>query len=377
MHIAIFGCGQLARMTAQAGIRLGLNFSFIADEGEDIRCVENLGRVVSHIAGMSAADLFTALDRPQVITVEKEMVDTRLLTKLQTLTHVYPGSRTIYIAQNRLREKQYLRDSGIATAGFVIIDSVDQLQDLPGRLDFPVYIKSVECGYDGYNQWRINRDQDLQQQSLLNAINQGMALIAERHVDYVRELSVIGVRSTNGDTAVYPIMENRHEGGVLLVTVAPAADLDPVLESIAVDTIKKLLSALDYVGVLTMECFETADGLVVNELAPRVHNSGHWTIEGSETSQFENHCRAISGMQPGSTMLRSKAGLVNMLGHHGDERTLSSNGIFYHAYGKQERPRRKLGHVTVCRDDYDSLTGTLDWVMKQLYGDQYRPLSRH
>lgn len=375
MPVAIFGCGQLAQMTAQAGIKLGLTFSFIADEGEDTRCVAGLGKIVTHTPDMSAAELFAALNKPQVVTVEKETVNTQLLRQLQALTRVYPHSRIIHITQNRIREKRYLRDNGIATAQFEIIHHGDQLTGLPERLGLPIYIKAAESGYDGYHQWRIDNREDLAQPALLDTFNQGVALIAERSVNYLRELSVIAARNDKGESVVYPIMENRHEDGVLLVTVAPAAKLNPAVESAALKTIERLLSALDYVGVLTMECFETDHGLVVNELAPRVHNSGHWTIEGSATSQFDNHCRAICGMALGLTTAQAKAGLVNMLGKHGDERELASDKVFYHAYGKRERPRRKLGHVTVCGDGYDELLSSLNRVLHHLYGDDYLPLS--
>jgi len=380
-HIAIFGCGQLAQMTAKAGIPFGHRFSFIADESEDSRCVNGLGQVISFRKGMSAGALFDLLDRPDIITVEKEMVDTALLDELQQLTQVSPTGNAIYISQNRVREKMFLRQLGIPTADFDIITSVSQLNALPEKFDYPIYIKAAESGYDGYNQWRIKTADDLSKPELISAIENKVELIAEKHVDYSREVSVIAARNLNGDISAYPMMENRHEDGVLIATIAPAPN--PTLAESAVAMIKTLLVKLDYVGVLTVECFETPLGIVVNELAPRVHNSGHWTIEGAVTSQFENHCRAISGMPLGSTLLSSDlnpdqgvAGLVNMLGHHGDKQVIDTmaSSIFYHAYGKEERPRRKLGHVTVCADSLVGLKKSLNDIMQNLYGDIYKPL---
>lgn len=369
MHIAIFGCGQLAQMTAQAAIKLGHTVAFVADEGEDSRCVQGLGNVV--IMSKSAQVLFEQLQQPAVITVEKEMVNTNLLEELAEYAHVYPNSQAIYIAQNRIREKNFLREQGIATADFEIIRYQDQLSSLPERLGFPIYIKAAESGYDGYHQWRIKTEHELQQESLTQALNRGIELIAERHVDYLREVSVIAARNSQGEIACYPVMENRHEDGVLLVTIAPADKLDSALKQKAYEYIQSLLAAMNYVGVLTLECFETSTGLVANELAPRVHNSGHWTIEGCATSQFENHCRAITGMELGPVSMDGYAGLVNMLGKHGDKNTFNSPKVFYHVYGKQERPRRKLGHVTVCDSDRKSLNSNLDKIVNDLYPNAF------
>lgn len=376
VHIAIFGCGQLAQMTAQAGKTLGLQFSFIADADEDTRCVDTLGKVFVAHSGITAKELLQNLGQPDVFTVEKEMVNTRLLEDLQRLAKVCPCSRAIHIAQNRIREKRFLREQGIATAEFEVITSRRQLDELPKRMAYPIYIKAAEAGYDGYHQWWIRDEAELSQETLLWAIDQGLEIIAEKHVDYIRELSVIAVRDVQGQIAVYPLMENRHQEGILLATMAPASELKSDIEQTAVAAIKKLMIALDYVGILTLECFETAQGLVANELAPRVHNSGHWTIEGCQSSQFENHCRAISGLSLGSTRMKVvAAGLVNILGVHGDRHKLRGEGIFYHAYGKKERSRRKLGHVTVCAKSQKKLAEKLNFVLSTLYPDSCSPLT--
>ena len=370
MHIAIFGCGQLAQMTAQAGIALGLQFSFIAEEGEDSRCINDLGNVVSYTKGMSAEALFFALGKPDVITVEKEMVDTELLKALAAFAKVYPSDQAVHLSQNRIREKNFLRHNGIPTAEFEVIESQAQLDSLPERLGYPIYIKAAESGYDGYHQWRIETQADLQQVSL----NDNVVLIAEKHVDYSREVSIIAARNPQGEIAFYPLMENRHEGGVLISTIAPAPNTDIILEEGALAYMETVLSSMDYVGVLTMECFVTEQGLVANELAPRVHNSGHWTIEGSDASQFENHCRAITDMLLGATDAKAVSSMINVLGKYADADDFMAENTFFHDYGKQERPRRKLGHISFLTADVTTAKSKLNSASAILYGKQYLPL---
>ncbi len=357
-------------MTAQAGIELGFRFSFIAESGEDTCCVDSLGDVLVYQPEMSAEDLFNALNKPDVITVEKEMVNAQLLKALEAIAAVCPNHQAIYLSQHRIREKNFLRHEGIPTANFEIIESQEQLRTLPQRLGYPIYIKAAESGYDGYNQWRIQSEADLEQVTLSDDV----ALIAEQHVDFSREVSIIAARNAEGATVFYPLMENRHEHGVLLSTIAPASDVNESLQRQAIAYMETILDELNYVGVLTMECFETAQGLVVNELAPRVHNSGHWSIEGCQTSQFENHCRAIANNALGSTGVNGISGIVNMLGKHGKPENFEAANMFYHAYGKQERPRRKLGHITVTANDYSDVKEKLNQALSALYGDEYSPL---
>ena len=374
MHVAIFGCGQLAQMMAQAGITLGLTFSFIANEGEDCRCVESLGKVVTYTPAMQAKTLFHHLDQPDVITVEKEMVDAELLNDLKQYTSVYPSSDAIYITQNRIREKNYIRKLDIPTADFAVITSLTQLGQFMSDFGLPLYVKAAESGYDGYHQWRIQSESELDQKELVDAINRGVSLIVEKHVPYQREVSVIAARSRTGNIVFYPLMENKHGEGVLIATLAPAPTMDENLEQQAFNCMRRLLEAMDYVGILTMECFQTDQQIIVNELAPRVHNSGHWTIEGSRTSQFENHCRAIVDKPLGEIAMCGAAGLVNMLGKHADAQQFTQKNMSFHTYGKQERPRRKLGHITVCDDNIHSVKQSLNQVITGLYSDRYSAL---
>ncbi|ODS24558.1 5-(carboxyamino)imidazole ribonucleotide synthase [Candidatus Endobugula sertula] len=370
MHIAIFGGGQLAQMTAQAGISLGFTFSFIVGEGEDTCCVDGLGNIVVFRQGMDAEALFNALKKPDVITVEKEMVDTTLMAALQQYTRVSPNDQSVYLSQNRIREKNFLRHHGIPTAEFEIIETQEQLESLPQRLGFPIYIKAAESGYDGYNQWRIQKQEDLSQVLLSDDV----VLIAEKHIEYSREISVIAARRVDGDIVYYPLMENRHEDGVLISTIAPAPQTVKILEEGAIAYMETIMSSIDYVGILTIECFDTEQGLVVNELAPRVHNSGHWSIEACETSQFENHCRAIANIALGPTTTKGVGGIVNMLGKHGRPEDFAQEGMFYHAYGKEERPRRKLGHIAVLADNHMDVIDKLNKVLVFLYKGRYKTL---
>ena len=377
-------------MMAQAGLPLGLRFSFVAEEDEDTRCVDALGPVVVRPAGTTAASLFERLGEPAVITVEKERVDTDLLTQLQTMTQVAPTSEAIYITQNRLREKTFLRNLNIATADFDSIQSVQHLHSLAVRMGYPLYIKAAEAGYDGYYQWCIKEEAQLQplalqQPELMAAIDQGITLIAEKHVDYTREVSMIAVRDRNDNIVIYPPMENYHQDGVLIATIAPAPATSKTFHdkglAQAEAMIKRILRELNYIGVLTLECFDTEQGIIINEIAPRVHNSGHWTIEGAATSQFENHCRAIAGMPLGATAMHGVAGLVNLLGKQGDKAVLTADQtpavysprVYYHHYGKEARARRKLGHVTVCADEMAALKKRLTTIMDYLYPQQYSP----
>lgn len=360
MHIAIIGCGQLAQMLAQAGHHLGLTFAFVAEAGEDTRCVNHLGEVVVLDKSIQVESMYQAMGSPQVITAEKEMVDTQWMQQFESLANIFPRPNAFYTTQHRVREKNFLRDQGIATAEFEIIASEAQLMSLSDRIGFPIYIKAAESGYDGYQQWHIRSPQDLQQASLLSALSRGGAIIAEKHVDFLRELSIIAVRSCSGEIAVYPMMENIHRNGVLIKTIAPAFESNLSVQDQAMASMKTIMETLDYVGVLTMECFETKEGWVANELAPRVHNSGHWTIEGSSCSQFENHCRAIAGLPLGKTDVRAYAGMINMLGTLLDKAQCQSMDGFFHDYGKSPRHRRKLGHVTFCASTRQGLVERLD-----------------
>ena len=368
MHVGVMGCGQLARMMALAGWNMGIRFSFLAEQGETTDCVEGLGRIVTRQAGVSAQSVYAALGEPDVVTVEREHVDTALLRELKAFCRVYPDPDFVRNCQDRLLEKEMLAGQGIPTAPHIPANTALQVADAVDRLSLPVVIKTREQGYDGKGQWRITSQQVLRE---FCAQHRAGDWLVELHVPFEREVSIIAARSANGEVALYPVTENRHDDGILLTSLAPADELAADLLEDARVYMRRLLEGLDYVGVLAMECFVTADAILVNELAPRVHNSGHWTMTGEPTSQFENHLRAILGMQLGSVSVTRYQGMVNVLG--GSDRgavlhELSPESVLFD-YNKVDKAGRKLGHINVCCDKRDAVVLEMNRLKGLLYRD--------
>lgn len=346
MHIAIVGCGQLSRMLALAGIPLGMKFSFLAGAGEDLSCVESLGSVVAHDQQSQPADIYAALGQPDVITVEKEQLDIELLTQLETYCTVHPSPAALRTTQDRLLEKQLLDQLGIAKANYSCCKS---MREMLANTPPPLLLKSRKDGYDGKHQYRLDNRVDLQaleeqfQRESLAPEN----FIAEQLIAFDREVSQVSVRNASGDVAHYPLVENRHTHGILSQSIAPAADLSESLVKQAQRHITSIMTEIDYVGVMAMECFVVGDQLLVNELAPRVHNSGHWTQSGSATCQFENHLRAISGATLGSTTNYCVTAMINLIGTGKPEARKLPSHSRLHWYNKAVRPGRKLGHINI------------------------------
>ena len=303
MHVAIIGCGQLARMMALAGWNLGIKFSFLAEEGESTRCVEGLGAIARRSADATAREIFMALGAPDVVTVERENVDLALLRGLAPLCAVRPGADAVAVCGNRALEKGRLDELSLPTAPYRVAHTALQVADAADTLGLPVVVKSLTEGYDGKAQWRLHTHADVQ--DFCRNQTTGNWLV-EAWVDFRCEVSFIAARSASGETVIYPPVENLHQDGILLTSVAPAPDLPEALRKQGEHCIGTLLESLDYVGVLAMECFVTDHGLLINELAPRVHNSGHWTLRSEATSQFENHLRAVTGLAPGSTRINGR-----------------------------------------------------------------------
>ncbi len=291
-----------------------------------------------------------ALDRfaegISVSTCEIEHLPDVALCRMEEATTFRPGARAVRVARDRLEEKTFLRTCGIGTADFLCVDGAQDLAQAGERLGYPFILKTRTHGYDGLGQAVVR---DAGQAEAAFSELAGKPLLAEAFVEFDRELSVIAVRSSSGEFALYPVVENHHAGGILRWTIAPAADVSAALRDRATTLAEALVRALDYVGVLTIELFQVGEELLVNEIAPRVHNSGHWTIEGAETSQFENHLRAILGLPLGSTHHVDGWVMFNVLGETPDlRRVLEIPGAHLHLYGKEARPGRKLGHVN-CR----------------------------
>ncbi|MFN8025306.1 MAG: 5-(carboxyamino)imidazole ribonucleotide synthase [Acidimicrobiia bacterium] len=348
--VAVLGGGQLGRMLGLAGIPLGLRFRFLDPvAGAPAAAV---GELVVGALGDETALAATAAGAVAV-TYEWEGVPAeaaRFLATEATDRPVRPGDRPLEVAQDRLAEKDTCRALGIATAPYAAVDSragLDAAVDAVGGL--PAVLKTRRGGYDGKGQAVLREPADLDAawESL-----QGQALILEGFVPFERELSVIAVRDAAGEVACWPLVENHHRDGILRLSRAPAPGLSPALQARGEEIAARIATELGHVGVLTVELFEHEGELLVNELAPRVHNSGHWTIEGADTSQFENHLRAVLGWPLGSTAVRGSAAMVNCIGAMPNrDEILAIPGAHLHDYGKSARRGRKVGHVTVTAPD--------------------------
>tara|TARA_R110002110_G_scaffold415561_1_gene650781 strand:+ start:81864 stop:82976 length:1113 start_codon:yes stop_codon:yes gene_type:complete len=368
MHVGIVGSGQLARMLALAGWPMDVTFSFLAEENENSIGVDGLGDVVRRTDSASVSQIFAAMGRPDVITVEREHVDTDLLTGLAEHCPVRPGAKAVHACQHRLREKELISSLQLDTAPYRHANDTDEVRAAAADLGLPLVIKNCAEGYDGKGQWHIRAAQQLEE--FCASSTEGDWLV-ESMIAFDREISIIAARSANGEIAMYPPTENLHEQGVLITSMAPASDISDALDKACHHYVHSLLEALDYVGVMAMECFVKGDRLMINELAPRVHNSGHWTINSHVTSQFENHLRAILGLRLGNTATDHYAGMINILGHHDEARELQllSAESALHLYNKTDAPRRKLGHINVTTTSRDSLRAELERLHHALYED--------
>ena len=345
-RLGILGGGQLGRMMALAAYPLGVRTRLLDPKGP-----ASSGEVSDVMAERyddpDALDRFvTNLD---AVTYEFENVDAFALDHLDDRVPVRPGRRALEVAQDRLTEKSFFRDHGIDTAPFAAADTLEELRAAVDTVGLPAVLKTRRFGYDGKGQAVIREPADIDV-----AWEQvgGVPLILEGFIDFERELSIIAVRDPHGRTVSYPLVENHHENGILRLSFAPAPDLTPELQARAESCAKRVLEDLDYVGALAIELFQVGDRLLANEMAPRVHNSGHWTIEGSETSQFENHVRAVLGLPLGSTASCGHSAMLNFIGDLPDAAdVLRHPHAHLHLYGKEPRPGRKVGHVTVRHDD--------------------------
>jgi 5-(carboxyamino)imidazole ribonucleotide synthase len=271
---------------------------------------------------------------------------------------VDPSSDALEVSQDRLAEKQAFADLGIPTPLFVPVDERDDLLAATKLVGLPAVLKTRRGGYDGKGQV-VLRDRD-ELDAGYAALGESGPLVLERFVPFDRELSIVAVRGRDGHVHAWPLVENHHEGGILRVSIAPAPDVDDALQATARGYAEALLDRFDYVGVLAVELFQMGGELLANEMAPRVHNSGHWTIEGAVTSQFENHLRAILGWPLGSCRPVGVSAMVNAIGALPDAAAvLAVPGAHLHDYAKVPRPGRKVGHVTVTAEDDAELDARL------------------
>ncbi|MDE1460799.1 5-(carboxyamino)imidazole ribonucleotide synthase [Spartinivicinus poritis] len=358
MHIAIVGCGQLSRMLALAGIPMGLKFSFIADAGEDSRCVEGLGTIVRWQPSEPVSAIYDGLGQPDRITVEKEQVDVSLLSALQAYCPVHPNPQAFATCQHRYQEKQLLDKLGIGCAAYLYGQPTEASA---AKIPLPVVVKSCREGYDGKNQWVLKHQQEV---DAFSQQAKEQNYIVEQWIPFDKEISQVSVRGANGEMRHYPLAENRHEQGILKQSVAPAEAISEQLCLAAQDYMCRIMRALDYVGVMAMECFVVKDQLLVNELAPRVHNSGHWTQSGSKTCQFTNHLRAIAGLPLGSTDPHGVTGMVNLIGTIKPPLASLPPNAALHWYNKAVRPGRKLGHINFTGANRESLIRQMEMVLR-------------
>jgi 5-(carboxyamino)imidazole ribonucleotide synthase len=351
VSIGILGGGQLGYMLALAGYPLGLRFRFLDPSPE-----APVGRIAPRVTGdfSDRAALEKFAHGLEVVTYEFENVPVDAVHFLAKKVSVFPPPGALEAAQDRLREKQLFEKLSIATTEFASVPASSDLDLALKKVGLPAVLKTRRMGYDGKGQWLLRTQEDVR---MAKDGLPRLPFIAERLVPFTRELSVLSVRGKAGETAFYPLVENHHRNGILRLSLAPAPGVGPEIQKAAEDAARKVLESLQYVGVLAIEFFECDGKLLANEMAPRVHNSGHWTIEGAVTSQFENHLRAINGFPLGSTTPIGASAMINLIGELPvSAQVLAIPSAHLHLYGKEPRPGRKLGHVTLRAPSLDQLT---------------------
>jgi 5-(carboxyamino)imidazole ribonucleotide synthase len=350
MTIGILGGGQLGYMLALAGYPLGLHFRFL-DPSPEAPVGRIAHRVTAEFTDEQALEKFA--HGLQVVTYEFENVPVQAARFLAERVPVYPAAAALEEAQDRRREKRLFQRLGIPTTDFAEITQPSDFDAAVKHVGLPAVLKTCQLGYDGKGQWLLRTADEVEK------ARPGLSrvpLILEKFVAFTRELSILAVRSRTGETSFYPLVENHHRDGILRISLAPAPHLSVALQQAAEQAARKILEALDYAGVICLELFEVNGKLLANEIAPRVHNSGHWSIEGATTSQFENHLRAILGMPLGSTATLGFSAMLNLIGELPEaEEVLGVSNAHLHLYGKSPRPGRKLGHVTVRADNFETL----------------------
>lgn len=362
--VGIFGGGQLGRMLAQAALPLGIQCTFY-EATQDCPAAA-LGKVIDQTQPDSLQQFANSAD---VFSLEFEntpLADADVLTQQHTL---YPPRQALATAQNRLLEKALFDALDIPVAPYSAIHSLQDLQQAASTQGLPLVVKTATGGYDGKGQFVVREAAQIEQ--AWQELGRAAPLVAESFVAFSREVSIIAVRGQNGEVRSWPLAENHHHHGILSHSIVPAPQSENLLP-VAQDYITRLLNHLQYVGVLTLELFVTEQGLLANEMAPRVHNSGHWSIEGAVCSQFENHMRAVAGLPLGSTALVKPCVMINIIGKHPQRSAvLALEGAHLHVYGKTERAGRKLGHITLVPAD----SATLGQLCRELANILPEPLA--
>ncbi len=354
-RIGVIGGGQLAQMLAQAAAPLSIEVYALVDNPD---CPAQHDAKLMIGDQNNPHDVKNFLSEIDVLTFEFENVNFTYLEN--TYTPIYPPLSALKIAQDRELEKTCFVDNAVPTTQFKITHNQAECRAAINEIGLPVVIKTCRDGYDGKGQAVIRSTSDLETKW---SLFEGKRVIVENLVKFDREVSIIAVRSQKGEIAFYPLTENQHRDGILRISRAPYQN--PHLQNLAEHYAAKILKSLKYVGVLAIEFFVVGEQLIANEMAPRVHNSGHWTIEGTHTSQFENHIRAVAGLPLGSTAARGYSAMVNFIGELPDVEAISAlKNVHFHSYHKTARPGRKLAHATVCAESKKELENVLDLLLK-------------
>ena len=357
MRLGILGGGQLGRMIALAGYPLGVRSTVLDPAAES--CAAH---VCPHIRGEfdDLQALYRLVQASDVVTYEFENVPVESARWLAERIPVYPPPRALEVSQDRIAEKSFFQSLGIPTPEFRSVDTREEFDAAIAAIGLPAVLKTRRFGYDGKGQCVIRTVADAE---TAWAKLGGRPLILEAFVPFDRELSILAVRGRDGQIAVYPLVENEHRGGILHRSLVPAADTGEELAERAAEFAARVLGELDYVGVLAIEWFQDGPRLLANEMAPRVHNSGHWSIEGAFASQFENHVRAVCGLPLGRCDAVGHSAMFNFIGSVPPAAdVLKLPDAHLHDYGKSPRPGRKVGHVTLRADNVQELAANLpDW----------------
>ena len=348
--IGILGGGQLGYMLALAGYPLGLHFRFL-DPSPEAPVGRIAHRVTAEFMDEQALEKFA--HGLEVVTYEFENVPVEAARFLAERVAVYPPAAALEAAQDRLREKRLFQKLGILTTEFAEVHGRADFDAAVREIGLPAILKTCRMGYDGKGQSLLRTKEDVENARLELP---EVPLVLEKYVPFTRELSILGARGRTGEIVFYPVIENHHRGGILRLSLAPAPNLTAGVQQAAEEAGRKVLEELGYYGVLCIEFFELEGRLLANEMAPRVHNSGHWSIEGAVTSQFENHLRAVMGMPLGLTTAMGYSAMVNLIAELPEaEEVLAVSNTHLHLYGKSPRPGRKLGHVTVRAEKLEKL----------------------
>ncbi len=354
MNVGVLGGGQLGMMLGEAGKKLDVTCRFL-DPSPSPPAMKS-GEIVTG-AYDDEKLLETFCEGLDVVTYEFENVPAKTAEFLSAKLPVFPPPKALEVAQDRLREKTLFKKLKIPTVPFAPVDDVETLRDAAKKIGFPAVVKTRRQGYDGKGQRVLHDERDLE---MFAETLDDAPRIYEGFVPFDREVSILAVRTAKGKTVFYPLVENHHRKGILRFSRAPAPNVTVSLNEKAQLYAKKALDALEYVGLLTIEFFEKDGELLANEIAPRVHNSGHWTIEGAETSQFENHLRAICGLPLGSVKPVGSSVMLNLIGSVPDSlSSLSTEGMYVHLYGKEPRDGRKLGHITIVAKTEEERDGKI------------------